>query len=78
MKLKIIYPVIYFNTLEVDVSDDKGEDLLNHSCDDEKAKFVMDVVEKSNPSEVDWIPNGRKGIASAFEAGYSTIKLVES
>ena len=75
MKIEIKYPIVTFNIIELNIDDDKAEDILN-SCQEDQAQFIMD-----NIPEQDYfmVPNGKKGIISALDTDiYAHIKEVKS
>lgn len=75
MKLEIKYPIITFNIIELNLDDEKAEEILNE-CQENQSQFILD-----NISEDDYlmVPNGKKGIISALDTDiYAHIKEVKS
>ncbi|MGV2452462.1 UNVERIFIED_CONTAM: hypothetical protein POZ17_19825 [Ralstonia mannitolilytica] len=75
MKIEIKYPIVTFNIIQLEINEDKAEEILN-SCQENQAQFIMD-----NVPEEDYfmIPNGKKGIISALDTDmYAHIKEIKS
>ncbi|ROI05472.1 hypothetical protein EGI16_03540 [Chryseobacterium sp. G0240] len=71
MKLKIRYPIIRLEEIELDVNDKLAENLLENASKQEKAEFIFQHLPES---ERDHVPNGVKGIVNAFDIEYAQIK----
>lgn len=74
MKVKFQFPTITFETKEVEISDAEWEQ-LQLSSDWQKAEFIW---AKLDDDERDWVPDRMKGIQSALDVGYTTIKPVHN
>ncbi|MCC3214970.1 hypothetical protein LIV57_06770 [Chryseobacterium sp. X308] len=74
MKIEIKYPFICFNIIQIDVDDDKAEEILN-DCQENQAQFIIDNIPVDDYLMV---PNGKKGIVSALDTDiYAHIKEVK-
>lgn len=73
MKIRLIYPVITFNSIDIDVPNNQWEEIQNMSGI-ERAEFIESHIDQT---DFDWIPDGKKGIESALEMGYASIKPVQ-
>lgn len=73
-KIKIQYPVICFESIEIDMPDEKIDEVMEYSTY-EQASFTKEMVAIHQPENKDWIHGD---IESAFEMEYATIKRVKS
>lgn len=72
-KLRIKYPSISFEIKDIEVTEDRYEDIMN-MCQEEQADFIMQEI---GDEESDWIPDGKKGLMSALDCDYANIKLIK-
>lgn len=74
MKVKIKFPQIVFETREVEVTEEQHEELIHHSCDEDRVKFIW---ENMTDQEQQWV-HGKKDVESAVDVGYCGIESVEN
>lgn len=74
MKIEIKYPIITFNIIQLEVSEDKAEEILN-SCQEDQAQFIIENIPEE---DCFMVPNGKKGIEQALDTDmYAHIKEVK-
>ena len=69
MKIKLNYPVIRFNTIEVEMTEDEYDELKGKPYE-EQAKFIMKHNDNEDLPEL----TDEKLIVSALDTDYATIR----
>ncbi|GAB3272912.1 hypothetical protein GCM10027347_44900 [Larkinella harenae] len=73
-KIKITFPAIHFDSIEMEVTDEQWEDIHYQWNPEEKAKFIEEQNQKRIDPEMTW----EKLILDAFDVGYASIKKVKA
>lgn len=69
-KIKILFPQICFESRTIEVSEEEATDIM----EGDRVKFIWDQMTQE---EQDWCPDQQKGLESAYDVGYISVKVIE-